>query len=322
MSAPSPDAIDTAPPPGFAGPWRRGFALLVDTLAVVLLGLALGVLMGETLARLGGWERVFGFALALAYRGLLGSRLGGGQTLGKRLSGIRVVGRDGAPLPVWRALLRETLFLAPFFLLGAPVPPDALLGATGIVLAIVLVGGLFALAYLFLCNGRGRRTLHDLLAGSAVVRAAAAPPVPPAWRGHLVVIGVVAALAATAPLVAARLISGTTVERLLPVHAALRGAPGVLDARVSAGTAWRGPEKSTSLVLVLRLSGADVDEEFRARELATQALVLYPEGRTRDVVKVVLTHGYDMVIASDWRRRTFVFDPDALVPPETEPDDR
>ena len=54
MSAPSPDAIDTAPPPGFAGPWRRGFALLVDTFAVVLLGLALGVLMGETLARLGG----------------------------------------------------------------------------------------------------------------------------------------------------------------------------------------------------------------------------------------------------------------------------
>lgn len=71
-----------------------------------IVGMLLSALLFDTFARMGVYARLIGFAIALAYFGVLNSRIGGGQTLGKRWLGIRVVDAQGQLLSPPRALLR------------------------------------------------------------------------------------------------------------------------------------------------------------------------------------------------------------------------
>ena len=93
-----------------------------------IIGIVAGLIFYDSFVRLGGWGRLIGLGVVLPYFGVLNSRIGAGQTLGKRLLKVRVVGVGGAPLPVPRSLLRTTVLAVPWFLNGAPFPAD-LLGA-------------------------------------------------------------------------------------------------------------------------------------------------------------------------------------------------
>ena len=99
-------------------------------------------------------------AMALAYFGLMNSRLGGGQTLGKRLLGIRTRAVDGGLLSLPRAFARYAVLGAPFFLVAAwPV----VIGPGAALLTAIFV--------LLLVDRRTRRAVHDHAAGSWVVSA-------------------------------------------------------------------------------------------------------------------------------------------------------
>lgn len=140
------EGAEARPPAEPAGLWRRGVALLADLLVVGLLLRA-----GDLLARpLGRWElvqRAFATAFAVvvpaAYFVLAHGT--GGRTLGKRLVGVRVVGASGEPIGYPRAL--------------------------GRVLALALAALPLGLGLLVAAGRRDRRGLHDLLAGTRVVRA-------------------------------------------------------------------------------------------------------------------------------------------------------
>jgi uncharacterized RDD family membrane protein YckC len=129
-------------PGGF---WRRALALLVDAVVWWLL-LTAGDLISAGLARWDLVARAFGWAwtavVPAAYAVL--SHGTTGQTLGKRLAGVRVVDLAGEPIGYPRALGR---WLA--WLLSA---------------ALLFAGFLVAPAR------SDRRALHDLLAGTRVVR--------------------------------------------------------------------------------------------------------------------------------------------------------
>lgn len=134
-----------SPRPRPAGLVRRGLAFLVDVVAVLVL-VEIGRAAGHFLAR---WEPV-ARAFFLAYVAVVPAAYvvlahgAGGRTLGKRLVGIRVVGSAGGALGYGRALVR-------LLLLPCSVLPLTL----GLWLALF---------------SRDRRTLHDRLAGSRVVR--------------------------------------------------------------------------------------------------------------------------------------------------------
>ena len=80
-----------------------------------------------------------------------------GRTVGKWLAGLRVVRKDGARLSVARSLVRHVL---------------------GYALTALTLGLGFLLAAF---NSRGR-ALHDLVAGTVVIRSRAARPGPPPAR--------------------------------------------------------------------------------------------------------------------------------------------
>ena len=116
LSAPNRDEENVAVeagylPPGpaatLAGFWPRMAALLIDLLRLAVPAFLLGFALFTWLVTLGQAGRLIGSIVALAYFGLLNSRLGDGQTIGKRLLNIRAVGRDGKTLSPARSVLRQ-----------------------------------------------------------------------------------------------------------------------------------------------------------------------------------------------------------------------
>ncbi len=102
---------------------------------------------------LGGWAFIY-FTVPLALTG---------RTFGKAVVGLRVVGRDAAPLRVGQAIVRVLVLPVSFLILG-----------------LGLVGAVF---------GRHRRTLHDVAARSVEVidwgdRPAALPTPLDNWLTH------------------------------------------------------------------------------------------------------------------------------------------
>jgi uncharacterized RDD family membrane protein YckC len=315
------DAPTTPAPPGppaFAGFWRRFFAYFIDTLALGAVGGILGLLLGDVLAGMGGYERLIGFAIALAFAGLLNSRLTGGRTPGKYLLGIRVADLQGEPLSVPRAMARQVVFSLPFFLNGAPFSADVVLSPLGAVISLLIFGGLFGVIYLYVFNRKTRRSLHDLAVGSCVLRAGpsdGAPVVPPVWWGHLVVIGVVAVLALVVPFVVQRLVSSTLFEPLVAAQAALSAEPGVVSAAVNTSVQMAGRGKAGSYIsAAVKIDSRKVQDEARARRMARLVLDSYPDGPEKERIMIVLIHGYDMVIASGSTSYTYVFKPEDLEP--------
>jgi uncharacterized RDD family membrane protein YckC len=129
-----------------AGFWRRAGALLVDLLVVWVLlqvGAALGAPLAEGTLVARAFDHAYVLVVPAAYFVLMHGT--GGRTLGKMLFGARVVTLTGAPVGYPRALGR---YLAAF---AALLP---------------LAAGFLAAA-----ARSDKRGLHDLLAGTRVVRA-------------------------------------------------------------------------------------------------------------------------------------------------------
>jgi len=128
-----------------AGFWRRALALLVDG-GVWWLLLTVGGLLTAMLGRVElvarAFDYTYGLVVPAAYVVLLHGTTG--QTLGKMLVGARVVGLSGQPIGYPRALARYAAWL----LSALPL----------------LVGFLVAAAR------SDRRALHDLVAGTRVIR--------------------------------------------------------------------------------------------------------------------------------------------------------
>ena len=161
---------DSAPSPASIAP--RLAALLYDLLIALALLLVVGLLAQlATHARLvtmrGGHAQV-----PLAYQGLqLAVLIGyfvlswwrGGQSIGARAWRLRVLAADGAPPRLPRALLRALLAAAPLLalLLGRVASPRV---------ALLAVAALWVIDYAALPFDRARRTLHDRLSGTRLVR--------------------------------------------------------------------------------------------------------------------------------------------------------
>jgi uncharacterized RDD family membrane protein YckC len=131
---------------------RRIVAALIDLLVLVVLFIVLATLIGDTeasdgsaSANLDGGPALLFFALSLLYYGVLEATTG--QTLGKRLLGIRVARLDGSAPSAGHIAARTVLRVV-----------------DGILFYLV---GLIAV----LATGQKRQRIGDLAAGTTVVSA-------------------------------------------------------------------------------------------------------------------------------------------------------
>ncbi|MBZ4039100.1 RDD family protein [Novilysobacter selenitireducens] len=302
--------------PGAAGFWRRSIAFVVDALVLGIIGALAGWALFDEFARMGGYGRVIGFIVALAFFGVMNSALCQGQTLGKRLLGVRVVGRNGSLLSLPQSLLRYSVLGIPFFLNGAPFDAEMLFSPMGYVLSLVIFGGMLSILYLYVFNRRGRRSLHDLVVGSSVVTAqtpvAMVRPVP-VWRVHLAVVAVLLAAATAVPALTGRLAQSNSFKDLLLAYEAINALHGVQHAQLTHNTAFRsGSPNVESVVAQVNLAEERVNDGAFAEHIAEVILAKDKKAGAMSAIHVTLVYGYDLGISSSWRAKSYQFAPDAL----------
>ena len=308
------DALESTAP--FAGFWRRVAAFVVDGLILGLIGSALGLAFFDALVRMGPWGRLLGFVIALAYF-VPQECAPSGQSLGKRLLGIRVVDAQGRALSPARGVLRFIVFGVPYFLNGAALPMNVAGFAGGFPLAVLVLGGVLALAYLLVFNRRTRQSLHDLAVGAFVVRvregARLAPGPARTWGGHLVIAGALIVLSGASPLTFPALMRLPMFADLLVLYARLSDQPELHAVSVSESALRVYGAQSSGVTHVLLIQASIVEPLADYVPLSTRlagiALKVYPNAAHDDRIVVRLAHGYDIGIASAWTSHDLAYTP-------------
>ena len=149
-----------------AAPWRRIMAALLNLLLLMVLTFGIGLIVSLISSLLGsnfGSPALIGYGTVLAY--VIGQAMlmaNSGQSLGKRIMGIRVISEDGSePSLVQYLLLREAAVLLPLAILLKFLP---LIGGM-----LSLVAASACILMMFMEDGN-RRTGQDMLAKTLVIR--------------------------------------------------------------------------------------------------------------------------------------------------------
>ena len=137
--------MDDASPPRPAGFWIRAVAFAIDLLVFVLVQRSFEAI-GRALLGPGADSGSAAFLFTLLFTAAYTTALHAiaGQTIGKSLVGVRVLGADGTPLTLGTAFLRYLAYFISLIPLG--------------------------FGYLVAALRRDKRALHDLIAGSRVER--------------------------------------------------------------------------------------------------------------------------------------------------------
>jgi len=298
------------PPFRIATFWRRVGALVVDGLVLGAIGLPLGLLLGERFAPVGTPARLLGLLVIVPYLGVMGSQVGKGQTLGKRLLGLRVVDAKGQPLALGRSLVRAALLSLPWIFNGIRFGSlSAVVLATLWIAGILIFGVGGAIIGTYVLNRRTRQALHDLLVGSYVIQAEGIGLHAPAvasrkpmvasmvWIG-LVVVGTTA-MVAMGPDLMASLLPPVLMESVASI-------PGASSLEVKSITTWGPGRSSKVLVAVLWYRGPQEDMKKAAQEVAAAMLQHHPEGNAVPTLAVTVIRGWDIGIASMTSAQNFV----------------
>ena len=297
--------------------WRRIAAFWVDALIVVGAAYLFGFLFFDWTAGLAIGGVLLGYGATLAYFMLSDSRVCGGQSLGRRLFGIAVTGRDGAPLSLIRALPRALIALLPYMI--APRLDDLLkplwsdtypepVGIPAIVAGCALIclvaGGLVGWPYMILCNRKTRQGLHDVLLRSVVVpvlrpQCSEAPGLP---YMHLV-----CAVVLSVPIAAYIFGSHVTRDDLYPdfrppmaaLERALEARPEILAAHAIELAARMGPDRDRfeDVNVDVRVRDADGGLSGEIEEVIEWVAEDFAEHGQGGHLGIRVRHGFDLGVA-------------------------
>lgn len=295
-----------------AGFWRRIGALLVDSILLGLVGSAIGVAFFDTLLAMGDLGRLIGVAIAVSYLTWFHSPAGGGQTLGKRALGVRVVGADGRPISTQAALARACVYAIPWTLNGI-TPGDGTSRVVWALLSLGVFGVGGSIVYLYVFNRRTRQSLHDLVAGSWVVPADSdAPPPHGLAPVHAVVVAGLLIASAVLPVVAL-----DYAERALPAFGSMSNIrqrvtqeTGAHNVEISKGTSFAGGNSRSFVSVTVQMPRRVEDFHSVAVEVAESVLAEPELAVEVDAIVVRVQYGYQIVIASANVHRTFDRTPD------------
>ena len=291
--------------------WRRPLAMGLDGLILWGVGFPLGLLFFNPLSRLGPWGRLIGFLIALLYFGTLNSRIGGGQTIGKRILRIQVVQSTGLRLSLQRGILRFVVVGVPYFANGLALPVTRTPMAVTMTLSILVfvVGG--AVIYLYLFNRVTRRSLHDLLVDSYVIRSRPGGiPAGQLWKGHLAILtGILCVITLSTFVIEKTMGARLGLPELLKVLRAVETSRDVQAASVFGGRFW-GPKGSGEYFRVTALLRERPQSlEDTSNRIASIVMRELPDIMSKDQLSVSVAYGFDIGIASAMRSMNTALSP-------------
>lgn len=314
-STPSPVAVMPVHPSRYiAGFWRRVGAFAIDSVALGAVGAALGFAFFDTFAAMGQQGRWIGFVVAGAYFSVLNSRVGRGQTLGKRLLEIEVIDARGSHLSLARSVGRYLPLGFALILSNALVPASAVFGPIGVVIGALTTVIVILTIYLIVFNSRSRRTLHDFLAGTYVVRKAGSgePTAYPFWRGHVAILIAIALLAAGASVWFVGKFQ-SLIPGLENAYIAVLQTGKVNSANIFVGANWQshnGQRTTTRFVTCTALwKSRPTDYQAAGAEIARVLFDHYPAVKEKDALIVTIAYGYDIGIAHGSVSQRFQYTP-------------
>lgn len=301
-----------------SGFWRRIGALIVDTLILALGGFVLGLFLKSVFIQMGAWAALVGFGISLGYFGVLNSAIGNGQTLGKKLLGIRVVDINNQTISFGRSLLRYAVYGIPFALQVETVPWGDASALIMYPFAFLVIGGSFSIIYLYIFNRNTRQSLHDLVAGTFVVYAdAPAQPVEPVWRPHYTVVALFFMLGAISPGFVDMLMTNFEFQQMFSVQSELLDEPDVNSVTVTNRTthyyeAGGEARSMETMALQIYIDTERVQDRQYAQQFAEKVLAMNPGYADKNAIQVTLLYGYDIGIWSYWEQGHYEFNPSGL----------
>jgi len=297
-----------------AGFWRRLAAFLIDLTVLSAIGFFLGLVFSEPFIRMGSLGRLIGFAIALPYFGVLNSAVFGGQTIGKRLLDIKVVGRNGGLISLPRSTARASVLILPYFLNGLYFPfiplPNTLNLVISWLLMLIVFGMGLSIVYLFLFNRRTRQSLHDVLLKTFVIleKAEDVAPRREIWPVHYAVTACILVASVTLPYFLSgnvKLDPGMTV-----LYKNLQQTGKYTFVEITDMKHKMGSVHSTSIDVKVWMK--EKPETFRsaAENIAAKVFSLFPEVEARDYLAVSISRGFDIGIWSVSRTESFNLTPE------------
>jgi uncharacterized RDD family membrane protein YckC len=294
-----------------AGFWRRLGADIFDILLLSAVCIVMGILFYDQIASLGSNGRIIGWLIVLVYFTVLNSEVSNGQTLGKRLLGLRVVDADGGAISLQRSFIRAIVLTAPFIASGYWLIADNSTPSLQLILfecldSLLVFGAAGSIIYLYLFNRRTRQCLHDLAVGSFVIEASGPSFVEARTASmHKVIVGVFCAVTLIAPagiLVLNPTSTSNSISPLAQVAASVQSMPEVRNAQVIDQTYVSNLHPTKSIILVrVQLKAKPDDFEHEATRIAANVLK-NPDALGGKDLGISIDYGIDLGLAH-WTKR-------------------
>lgn len=170
-NAPASSGVSIMPKPTHASFWKRALAFIVDEIIISIAALILSFLFRNFFLNLGENLWYIGFMVLMPYFVILNSSIGKGQTLGKKLLGIRIVNTKGQVVTIPRSFLRYFIIGLVIFNSGIAESLYSLPGIlqfTSTVFFVLTILLFFGIVGLIIFN-EDKRGLHDYLADTIVI---------------------------------------------------------------------------------------------------------------------------------------------------------
>ena len=298
------EPVFTFPP--ISGFWRRFLAWLIDVLILGVIGQIIGVVFSSFLFSIGPYGRPIGLLFTVPYFGIMNSKIGGGQTFGKRIMKIAVRNKDNEPIELWRSVIRISLLALPslFNQWSIPVFQNPIV-VWFLSLIIFGLGG--AIFYTMVFNRKARQGIHDLILGTYVVHLPEKPieSFPTTPRTHWVVtsvwISIVAIGTLVMSLIAPSIISKTPLAPVMSLYNILQDDPRFFTVGVNSNTFYGSNGKTShSLIVTVWYKGklAESDRKEVVESIVKTVLENTENINDYDGIQVKITSAYDIGIAS------------------------
>jgi uncharacterized RDD family membrane protein YckC len=300
----TPQPIFTYPP--IAGFWRRFFAWLADGVILGVIGQIIGLVFSAFLFRLGPYGRPIGLLFIIPYFGILNSRIGGGQTLGKRLLKIAVRTKNNESIGLGRSIIRISILILPvlFNQWAIPVFQNYVIAWF---LSVLIFGLGGAILYTMIFNSKARQGIHDLLLGTYVIYLPGKPiesyPATPLIHRTLASIwlGLVAIGSLVWIVILPSLISKSPLEPVLTLYNILQDDPRFFSVSVADQNFYSSNGTTIhSLGIIIWYKGKLGDNE--RQEVIKSVIKTVLENAENidqyDGIQIKITYAYDIGIAN------------------------
>lgn len=291
---------------------------MVDYILLVLAANFIADLFFIPLVNTGRHGQLIGFAVCVAYFGILNSAIRGGQTIGKKLMRIKVVDLNGALIRLDVSMLRYTVFALPLVLFDPPLAGRIADTATILAVSIIQIFLLGGMCYLVLFNTPSRRSIHDIVCGTCVIVASNGhvPQNHQLRQSHIIVMGVLLMFAVLSPWQTG---PDSQIQNALSLAEVLIEKQTVADAPRLAFQIKSKTEGKSNITVQCTVQVFDPKHNNKALAVAIAQIIdhtLVTTEKTADYT-VHIRYGYDIGIAHRWHTIDYTVNRDMFGIPNT-----